>query len=152
MPVQLSESLSTPAPVTDHNLLLAGVNFLEPPLAVLRKQSEMRHSAALRKLLVDRHPSLEQRLPPVLMRPLIPARRSAGAADTEAKDKPANQLEEDYDRELRRREFGLKLATVWVQLHRARAQFLREMQRDSGGDRTTAVETGEAARKGGAAR
>jgi len=102
---------TSPAPVTDHNLLLAGVNFLESPLAVLRKQSEMRHSAALRKLLVDRHPSLEQRLPPALMRPLIPARRSAGAAATEAKDKPANQLEEDYDRELRRREFGLKLAT-----------------------------------------
>jgi len=29
---------------------------------------------------------------------------------------------------------GMKLATVWVQLHRARARFLRELEREEGGE------------------
>lgn len=96
------------APVTRRNLLFSGVNLLLPPLAVLKRQARARHAVAIRRRLIERHPSLADRLPAVPMAPLAPIRRqAAGEAGGGGAAAAGAASAEDATR---RREFALKLA------------------------------------------
>jgi len=78
-------SLNTsPAPVTQRNLLLSGVNFLHPPLKVLKQQAKTLHAARIRQRIVGKHPELADRLPAMLWQKIGPEARTG--ADGEKQD------------------------------------------------------------------
>ena len=70
--------------MTQRNLLLSGVNFLHPPLKVLKQQAKTLHAARIRQRIVGKHPELADRLPATLWQKLGPEARMG--ADGEKQD------------------------------------------------------------------